>query len=564
MNEIPKIPPGMTAEGLVEAGRQFRAAGRAIEAHAAFTIAAMNAPGLVGAWSGLGLACNDLSLFPQAGDAFERALGLLPADAVLWRNLGHVRMLAGTFAASVAALERAVALDPSAVPAWDDLGTALLGVWGRVGDSIAAYDRALALAPGRADIDSRRLVALAFDEDVADDVLFAAHKAFGKRYDGLADRTPFANGRDPERRLRVGYVSANVHAHIASAALHPLFALHDRAQGEVVVYATSPVADHVTQQMKAVADVWVEAASLDDAALAARIRADRVDVLIHSMGSWQDHRLGVLARRAAPVQVEYMSQSPAICMAECDASIVDPWLAAGGLLQRLSGDRVIELPSGYFTTSMLPDRPIVPPPRARGGPPVVLGSFNRLAKISPGTIRRWARVLSELPEAPLIVKAPETFDAAEAARMRASWGALGLDVARVELRGHAPGEGYWDNFADVDLLLDSLPFNGGRTTTCAAWMGVPTVGERARPPYGRLGDCILSRLGCGDLVADDADGYVAKAVALARDPARLDGYRRDLRGRFAASTLLESPQHLRELEAVLRGLWREWCVSPSA
>jgi predicted O-linked N-acetylglucosamine transferase (SPINDLY family) len=359
----------------------------------------------------------------------------------------------------------------------------------------------------------------------------------------------------------VGYVSSNVHAHIGSAVLRPLFALHDRAAVEVIVYAASPVEDQVSAELKPLADLWVPSATLDDAAFAARIRADRIDVVIHSMGSWPDHRLGVLAHRAAPVQVECISQSPAICMAECDANIVDPWLAADGLLGRLSGDRIVELPSGYFTTSMLPDKPIAPAPRHRGGPRVVLGSFNRLAKISPGTIRRWARVMAELPDAPLIVKGPEKLDDGEVARMRAAWRDLGIDPSRVEFRGHAEGEGYWDHFADVDLLLDSLPFNGGRTTTCGAWMGVPTISERVRPPYGRLGDCILSRLGCADLVADDADGYVAKAVALARDPARLDAYRAGLRGRFAQSTLLESPHYVRELEAALRMLWREWCTS---
>ncbi len=564
--DVPKIPPGMTPAGLVEAGRQYRAAGRAVEAFATFTIVTTNAPEVATGWSGLGLAAFDLALYPQAADAFARAVALLPDDAILWRNLGNVRMLGGgTSGGAIEALERAVALDPAMVAAWDDLGTSYLGVWGHVRESVAAYDRALALAPDRIDIESRRLAALAFDEDVPDEALFAAHRAFGRRYDGLADATPFANTRDPDRRLRVGYVSSNVHAHIGSAVLRPLFRLHDRAEVEVIVYATSPAEDHVSAELKPLVELWVPSTALDDAALAARIRADRIDVLIHSMGSWQDHRLGTLARRAAPVQVECISQSPAICMQACDANIVDPWLAAGGLLGRLSGDRIVELPSGYFTTSMLPEKPIAPPPRARGGPPVVLGSFNRLAKISPGTVRRWARVMDALPEARLIVKGPERYDAGEEARMRREWSALGLDVSRAEFRGYTDGEGYWDNFADVDLLLDSLPFNGGRTTTCAAWMGVPTVSERARPPYGRLGDCILSRLGCADLVADDADGYVEKAVSLARDPSRLDAYRANLRGRFASSTLLESPKHVRELEAALRMLWREWCASsPSA
>ena len=559
--QIPKIPPGMTAEGLVHEARQLRAAGRLLEAHAVFTIAAVNAPTVLTAWSGLGLVCHDLSLFPQAAEAFGRAVELAPDDAILWRNLGSVLLLGGgTSSGAIAALERAVALDPAMVAAWDDLGMARLSVWGKVGGSVEAYDRALALAPERIDIESRRLLALAFDEGVADETLFDAHRKFGRRYDGLADRTPFPNLPDPERRLRVGYVSSNVHAHIGSAVLRPLFVLHDRAQVEVIVYAASPVEDHVSAELKPLADLWVPCAALDEASLAARIRADRIDVLIHSMGSWPDHRLGVLAHRAAPVQVECISQSPAICMAEVDANIVDPWLAAGGLLGRLSGDRIVELPSGYFTTSMLPDRPILPAPRHRGGPSVVLGSFNRLAKISPGTVRRWARVMAQLPDAPLIVKGPEKLDESEVVRMRAAWRDLGIDVSRVEFRGHAEGDGYWDNFADVDLLLDSLPFNGGRTTTCGAWMGVPTISERARPPYGRLGDCILSRLGCADLVADDADGYVAKAVSLARDPARLDAYRANLRGRFAQSTLLESPHYVRELEAALRMLWREWCA----
>ena len=143
-----------------------------------------------------------------------------------------------------------------------------------------------------------------------------------------------------------------------------------------------------------------------------------------------------------------------------------------------------------------------------------------------------------------------------------------LDAEMSEDRGglvlHAGAETWFKNVVAVRL--------GARGDQDAGEEFVGGLGFRigeaqldyAFTPYGRLGDCILSRLGCGDLVADDADGYVATAVALARDPIRLDDYRRNLRGRFAASTLLESPQHLRELEAVIRGLWREWCVSPSA
>jgi predicted O-linked N-acetylglucosamine transferase (SPINDLY family) len=270
----------------------------------------------------------------------------------------------------------------------------------------------------------------------------------------------------------------------------------------------------------------------------------------------------VVARRAAPVQIEYLSQSPAVGLSACDANLIDPWLTAGDALARLSDDRNVELPSGYFSTSMLPDLPVPPPPRLRTGR-LTFASFNRVAKISRATVRRWAAVLARSPDARLLVKIPERFDGAEEARMRADWAALGLDVSRVELRGHAEGGDYWTAFADADLLLDCVPFNGGRTTTSGAWMGIPTVSEKGRPIYGRLGHCLMSRLGLGDLVAEDEAGYVASAAALASDPARLDAIRGTLRARFAASTLVDSARHVRELEAVYRDLWRAYCVNPS-
>jgi protein O-GlcNAc transferase len=560
MTDSPR-PEDWPPEALIDAGRQLRAAGRPAEALAAFEIAARKAPGAVAAWSGLALAQFDLARYHLSAGAFERAVELVPNDANLWRNLGHVRLLAAWPAPAAQALARAVALDPANLGAWDDLGTAYGGMWDRAGDSVAAYDRALALDPTRADILSHRLVALAFDESVSDDALWAAHRAFGAKVEALAGpRAPvFANTRDPDRKPRVAYLSGNLYAHIMSAELRTLFAAHDRAVFEICVYDVSPQRDAATEDLRALVPDWRFVAQLDDEALADAIRADRVDILVHSMGHWQNNRLGVVARRAAPVQVEYLPQSPAVGLSACDAYIVDPFLTGGDALARLSGDRIVTLPSGYGTTSMLPDLPVPPPPRLRSGR-FTFASFNRVAKISRGTVRRWAAVLGRAPDARLLVKIPERFDASEEARMRADWAALGLDVVRVELRGHAEGDAYWAAFAEADLLLDCAGFNGGRTTTCGAWMGVPTVTEQGRPIYGRLGTCVMSRLGLPEFAAEDEAGYVALASALASEPARLDEIRASMRARFAASTLLESPLHVRELEAVYRDLWRAYLI----
>lgn len=563
MTESPR-PEDWPPEALIDAGRQLRAAGRPAEALAAFEIAARKAPGEVAAWSGLALANFDLSRYHLAAAAFERALDLAPRDANLWRNLGHVRLLAAWPAPAAQALERAVALDPANLGAWDDLGTAYGGMWDRAKASAAAYDRALALDPTRADILSRKLVAFAFDEDAPDETLWTAHRDFGAKVEALAGPRAhsFANPRDPARRLRVAYVSGNLYAHIMSAELRTLFAEHDRAAFDISVYDVSPSRDAVTEELRALVPDWNFVAALDDEALASRMREDGVDILVHSMGHWQNNRLGVVARRAAPVQVEYLPQSPAVGLAACDAYLLDPFLTGGDALARLSGDRIVELPSGYGTTSMLPDLPVPPPPRLRTGR-FTFASFNRVAKISRGTVRRWASVLARVPRARLLVKIPERFDAAEETRMRADWTALGLDVSRVEIRGHAEGADYWAALGEPDLLLDCAPFNGGRTTTCGAWMGVPTVTEKGRPIYGRLGACVMSRLGLGEFAADDEAGYVALAVSLAEEPARSDAIRASMRERFASSTLLGSERHVRELEAAYRDLWRAWCVSPS-
>lgn len=560
--ERPPSPEEWPPEALINAGRQLRAMGRAAEALAAFDIACRKAPNEVAAWSGAALANYDLARYHLSAAAFERAVELAPNDANLWRNLGHVRLLAAWPVPAAEALERAVSLDLANLAAWDDLGTALTGMWGRTKDAIAAYDRAIALDPSRIDLASRRLVALAFDAELPVAELFAAHRAFGAKVEKLAGPvdSSFANDRAPDRKLRVGYLSSNLYAHIASAEMRTALRRHDRANFAVHVYATVPEKDSITDELRGYADTWTDAGALDDRILAERIRADGIDILVHTMGHWQQNRLGVFARRAAPIQIEYLCQSPAVGISACDAYLADPWVSGDGALAAMSGERVIDLPGGYYSTSFLPEIAIKPPPRARGGAPVVFGSFNRVAKISRGTVRRWARVLAELPEARLLAKIPERFDAVEEARMRGEWAALGLDVSRVELRGHADGGAYWDGFADVDALLDCVPFNGGRTTGSAAWMGVPTISEIGAPVYGRLAWCIMSRLDLGDLVGTDEDGYVAAAVKLARDPAWLDAIRAGLRDRFRASTLFESETHIREVEAAYRRLWRDYCA----
>jgi predicted O-linked N-acetylglucosamine transferase (SPINDLY family) len=511
------------------------------------------------------VACNNRgAAFLAAGDlasaeaAFREAAALAPAVPQIHHNLGLALARQGKLDDAVASVERALVLAPDVAETHRNLGLTLLAR-GEAARARASHERAVALAPASAEAHSNLVFVLDFDPAVTAAEAFAERRRWNDRHArSLARRRPHRNVPDPERRLRVGYVSADFHGHSAAAVTAPVVLNHDRARFEVVCYADVSVADAVTERFRAGVARWRVINGVSDAALAALVESDGIDVLVDLGGHSAANRLAAFARKPAPVQVTAWGHALGTGLDAVDYFFADPGTVPAGM-RALFSETVVDLPSIVCWEPPADAPPVSAPPAAARGH-VTFGSLNRLAKLSDPALALAADVLNAVPAACLLLKDPAFDQPSARARVGAAFATRGVDPARLDLRGASSQREHLAAYADVDLVLDPLPHGGGVTALEGLWMGVPMVTLRGERIPGRLGASFLETIGLPDLVAATPAEYVALAVARSRDVAALAALRAGLRGRVAASPLVDGVGYCRAVEAAYRDMWRRWCA----
>lgn len=356
------------------------------------------------------------------------------------------------------------------------------------------------------------------------------------------------------RPLRIGYVSPDFREHSCAWFLEPLLAQHDRQVVEIFAYAELLREDAVTQRFKALADHWRPTHDRDDDAVAALIAADQIDILIDCAGLMRGGRPGVFARRPAPVQAIWLGYDASPANPGIDWRIGDP-VATPTDDPEPTLEAVWRLDRVSHAWRPPVEAPEVAPAPALSLGRVTFGSFNNASKLSPATLALWARILAAVPDSRLHLKARQGHDGGTKRRLETALARHGVAPERLTFSPWLPEtRAHLAHYATVDIALDPLPYNGVTTSCEALWMGVPLIAWRGRRMTARIGASLLDAIGLGDLIAEDHDAYLARAVALARDIDRLNALRVGLRPRVAASPLRDEAGFARALEAAYRAM----------
>ena len=325
---------------------------------------------------------------------------------------------------------------------------------------------------------------------------------------------------------------------------------HDREAFETFCYSSGHV-DEMTPRVRGAVEHWRPIARRGDAQVLELIRSDRIDVLVDLSGHTPRNRLGVFARRAAPVQATWLGYLNTTGLEAMDFRITDRHTDPEGASEALHSEELARLPHSqwaYVPHNVVALKEAPRPP----GSPVVFGSFNQMAKVSDGCLDLWSEVLRRVPDALLRVHAMP--DDVARQDLLARLAARGVAAGRVETRGRVPTAEYLAAIADVDIALDSMPYNGGTTTLDTYYMGVPLVALAGERGIGRGSYSIAVSAGLEELVARTPRDYVERNVALANDPAARLALRRTIRPRLAASPLMDPVAFTRDLEALYRGM----------
>jgi protein O-GlcNAc transferase len=491
----------------------------------------------------------------------SRAPALAAALANVFSQLARAQLQHGQHAEAVATMRRALALEPSIATHHQLLSVALLGV-GDLEGGLGALDRVLTLAPSQADAQSSLIFHLPFSPTRDAKRLLEETRRWSDRHAAalVPRRRPHPHDRSPERRLRVGYVSPDFRDHVQRLYMLPVLRQHDRSSFEIVAYSSVAVPDEWTRKISAHTDLWREVANLDDGELAEMIRDDRIDVLVDLSMHMTDNRLRTFAERPAPVQLSWLAYPGTTGVDGIDYRLTDRFLDPPGDPSGAPlpySERSLWLPDTFWCYDPDSEEPVRELPALAGGH-VTFGCLNNFLKVNPGVLDLWARVLATVPSARLLMLAPS-----EWARNLASetLEKAGVARGRVEFVGMQSRSDYLATYHRIDVCLDCVPYNGHTTSLDAFWMGVPVVTLVGPTIVGRAGLSQAKNLGLDELVATEAEQFVAIAAGLADDLPRLATLRRELRGRMQRSPLMDSPRFTRALEAAFREAWRSYCVA---
>jgi predicted O-linked N-acetylglucosamine transferase (SPINDLY family) len=351
------------------------------------------------------------------------------------------------------------------------------------------------------------------------------------------------NDPTPNRRLRIGHVSADFRDHPVARFLEPLIAHRDTAAFEIIAYSSVENPDEVTTSLRSRFDNWHDVAALNAGQLAELIRSHQIDILIDLAGHTSGGRLETFARKPAPVQMTYLGYPDTTGLTAIDYRITDALADPPGAESRHTEQ--LARVEGCFLCYPWPQTE--PPRRATHGP-ITFASFNNLAKISPTTIRLWRDVLAAVPSSRMLIKTTSLGDAPTRAVVAERFARLGLPLERVELLGPAPTQPeHLATYARVTVALDTFPYNGTTTTCEALSMGVPVVSLFGEHHASRVGLSLLTACGLAAWATDDPKRFVEIAARLAETRPTVSILRPDPAG------------FTRTIERIYRDAWTRWC-----
>ena len=549
-----QIKPGL-AEAHCNLGNTLLSLGRLDEAGSSFQRALQIKPDYAEAHGNLGNVFYRLDRLGEAEASFRRALEIKPDHAEAHSNLGGALQDKGRLNDAEASCRWALRIKPDYAEAHSNLGSILKDMF-RLDESEASYRRALELKPDYEEAFSNLLFVLNYSPDKSGEEIFEFYREYDARFGQLHrnEWRPHGNSRETDRRLKVGYVSPDFTRHSARHFLEPLLAHHDKNALEIYAYAELFREDEVTARYKGYVDHWMPTGGMSDAALAGRIRADGIDVLVDLAGHTAHNRLGVFARKPSPVSLSWLGCGYSTGLTAIDYFLADEIVAPAGS-ERLFSEKPwrLQAPGYIYRPAEGMGEPGPLPAMSAGY--VTFGTLSRGVRINHRVIRVWSEILKRVEGARLVVDSNNFRDVSMRDILVEKFGAHGVGRDQLQIGCHSPP---WDTVRGIDIGLDCFPHNSGTTLFETLYMGVPYITLMGRPGIGRIGGAALGGVGHGEWIAQTEDEYVEKAVALAGDLPKLAALRANLRQEMRAGPLMDEPAFARKVEEAYRAMFDRW------
>jgi len=502
----------------------------------------------------LGLALKKQEKVAEAMASFKTTISLNPDYAEAYSNLGAILADQQNFDEAEQCFLKVIAIRPDDAEAYNNLGITLRNLR-RLDEADKSYRQALTIRPDYDEAHSN----LIFLQDLIPAIDQVEQQAERRRWNDkfikpLAKHIrPHDNKRDPERPLRIGYVSADFYGHSASLGFAPLISEHDREKFDVVCYDSNPVCDEVSKTLRGAATQWRDIKMRSDEELAGIIRDDAIDILVDLSGHTRGNRLKLFGYKPAPLQVTGIGHlSPGI--STIDYRLTTPLMTPPGE-ERIYPENPIYL-NTYCAYTPPHDSPPTGPPPCRKNGFITFGFLGRFSKASEDVLALWGRILRDVPGSRLLLKFGQLDDPAVQQDIKQTFASFGVTEDRLILLGKTDQRDHLEAYNLVDIVFDTFPHGGGITSMDSLWMGVPVLGLLLdNKIIGRSIDFICQPVGLEDWVARSPEQYRDIARDWAGRAEELAILRQETRHRFLTA-YARFPQ---DVEKSYRLIWQRWC-----
>lgn len=544
----------------VNLGSALAEQGRHAEACLSLRKALVLEPELPAAWFNLGISAYRLNDLASAKAALARYLRAQPDERDALMLLGGIHFVFNELDEAAGCVERVLAGEPGFGGA-HALMADVLRNQGRHREALRHYELAVAHAPHPVVAFQNLLFFMMCAPGFSAADLYAKHREFARRFEQpLLSPAPPAlrNGREPGRRLKLGYLSPEFRANVVGQYMQPILEHHDRAQFELHAFFTGRARDSVTERIASLVDHFHDAGALSDEALAALVRSHQIDILVDLCGHGPGGRILAFARRPAPVQVSYLDYSASTGLSSIDYRLTTEYCDPTGVAEPYYSEKLYRLKDTFWTYNPSLRLPLTGLPMASSGS-ATFGSFNLYYRITSEVLDLWMRLLQAIPRSRLLIVGVPAGSTHAALLERLDRAAIARE--RVAIHGVVPYQKYNELMGEVDIALAPFPYNGATTVMDCLWNGLPVVAKAGAETFTtRLGCSVLASMGLSELIGADDEGYLRIAAGLAADAPRLAELRRTLRERLERSPMRDFAGFTRELEYAYRAMWKRWCA----
>lgn len=544
------------AENAVEAGRSQEAIGILSPERTDKVLREWSGPEKIFVIYGMAKILRRLGKPKEAKVLYEEILKTHPA-ANVYNELARISKKTGDLKNSVYYLFQAMEKDPDNPTIWCNLGSSLI-LLGQTQKGIDLMRKAVEKMSDNQRMRSNYLFRLHSLPNLDPQEMFNEHKKWAQIHTpAIFAKSDHNNIPDHQRRLRIGYISPDFYAHPVAMFFDPIVESHDRQNVEVYGYGDIEIPDKVTEQFRKMFDHYRNIRNINDKSVADLIERDQIDILVDLAGHTADSRLSVLAYKPAPVQATYLGYFDTTGMDQVDYFITDERMSPNQS-QQFHTEKFALQPDSCLCYKPVTTVSVAESPIIKNGY-VTFAMFGNATKINPFIISLWASVMKQCENSRMLLIFKGGGDEEITEYYKGLFEKFGIPRSRLGFYGRKPFFDYMETYGQVDIVLDTYPYNGGTTTCDALWMGVPVVSLVGKHHFSRVGLSVLSAVDLEFFAASTPDEFVAKTITFAAKPEALEKIRNTMRDRMTASPLCNRKLFTENLEKLYRNMWHKWC-----